>query len=214
MTAALNMTQGDAQHAQPMSFAERQAMPLRSVPLPEDITTHEVQAASEGAALDDTNSIEFMGDRFRLSESIGLMALLKFAHSAKQGLTSDDMEGLTAMYLLIRSCLDRSQVQSVDEAGKPVFDEAGNPVWAGPSEWDRFEVHAIETEADGEDLSEFINKAVQQVSARPRKRRGDSSVSSPQTSPSSKESSSSPVTRPTPPGFEGMTDVSTIGQAR
>jgi hypothetical protein len=178
------------------------------------VGTHDVQLASEGVVeFDDTNSIEFMGKRFGLAESIGLMPLLKFAHAAKAGLTSDDMEGLEAMYLLIRSCLDRSQVQAVDSvSGERVFDEAGSPVWDGPSQWDLFEQHAIETNADGEDLSEFINKAVQVVSARPRKPRGASSASSRPTSPSSRGSSSSPGTRPVPPGFEGLTPVGSLGQ--
>lgn len=213
MTAALNMTPDD-HHAQTLSFADRQM--LRSVPNHNDgVTSQDVQTLSEGAVVDDDSThIEFMGERFRLSESIGLMPLLKFAHTAKTGLTSDDMEGLSAMYLLIRSCLDRSQVQATNPDGSPQFDDTGAPVWAGPSEWDRFELHAIDTQADGEDLSDLINRAVQVVSARPRKRRGASSASSPQTSPNLRGSSSSPGTRPTPPGFEGLTDVSTIGQAR
>jgi len=178
------------------------------------VSTHDVQLASEGVVeFDDTNSIEFMGKRFGLAESIGLMPLLKFAHAAKQGLTSDDMEGLEAMYLLIRSCLDRSQTQAVDpQTQEPLFDDAGAPVWDGPSQWDLFEAHAIEVNADGDDLSGFINQAVQVVAARPRKPRGDSSASSRPTSPSSKASSSSPGIRPTPPGFENLTPVGSLGQ--
>jgi hypothetical protein len=176
-------------------------------------TTSDIQRATEGVvALDDTNSIEFMGERFGLAESIALMPLLKFAHSAKSGLNSDDMEGLNAMYLLIRSCIDRSQVQAVDpETGEPQFDEAGGPVWAAPSQWDRFENHAIETNADGDDLSELISRAIAVIAARPRKRRGASSASSPQTSESSRGSSSSPGIRRPPPGFEGMVPVGALG---
>jgi hypothetical protein len=155
-------------------------------------TTHEVQAAVEGAELlDVTNSIEF-----RLAESIGLMPLLKFAHAAKQGLNSDDMEGLSAMYLLIRSCLDRTR-----------------PDPETPSQWELFEEHAIETNADGDDLSSLINRAVQVISSRPPKRRGDSSPSSSPTSESSKASSSSPGTRPVPPGFEEMVKVGDLGRS-
>lgn len=160
-------------------------------------TTREVQAAVEGAELlDATNSIEFMGRRFRLAESIGLMPLLKFAHAAKQGLNSDDMEGLSAMYLLIRSCLDRTR-----------------PDENTPSQWELFEEHAIETNADGDDLSGLLNRAVQVISSRPPKRRGDSSPSSSPTSASSKESSSSPGTRPVPPGFEEMVAVGDLGRS-
>lgn len=201
---------------QPLTHVPQEwQQPLRAVPDDgiTEPTTHEVQALSEGVVeLDDTNSIEFLGKRFGLADNIGLMPLLKFAHAAKAGLTSDDMEGLTAMYLLIRSCLDRSQAQAVDGDGKPVFDDTGAPVWAGPSQWDLFEAHAIETNADGEDLSAFINQAVTVVSARPRKRRGDSSASSPRTSPNSKESSSSPATRPVPEGFQDMIPVGALGR--
>lgn len=166
-------------------------------PVPDDlpVTTAEVQADVEGVPLDDSNSLEFKGRRFRLAESIGLMPLLKFAHAAKSGLTSDDMEGLSAMYLLIRSCIDR----------RPDGDD-------GPSEWDRFEQYAIDTDADGEELSGMINRAVQVISARPSKRPGDSSPSSTPKSESGKASSSSPVTPRVPPGFEDLTPVANLGR--
>lgn len=187
---------------------------IPDVPQREVATTADVQAAAEGVEiLDDGNSLEFMGKRFGLAESIGLMPMLKFANAAKSGLTSDDMEGLSAMYLLIRSCLDRSQVQSRNpETGEPLFDESGAPVWAGPSQWDLFEMHAIDTNADGDDLSKVINQAVQVISARPRKRHGDSSASSSPTSGNGKAASSSPGSRPAPPGFEDLTDVSALGR--
>lgn len=181
---------------------------------PERVSTHDIQLAAEGVVqFDDTNSIEFLGKRFGLADSIGLMPLLKFAHAAKSGLTSDDMEGLNAMYLLIRSCLDQSRVQAFNPAtNEPMIDDAGAPVFEGPSQWDLFEQHAIDMNADGEDLSEFINQAVQVVAARPSKPRGDSSPSSRPTSQSSKASSSSRATRPVPPGFETLTQVGSLGQ--
>lgn len=201
------------------TFGERLAQqrePLRVVPAdPDDnMTTSDIQALSEGVELDDTNSVELKGRRFLLAESIGLMPLMKFAHIAKSGLTSDDMEGLSAMYTLLRCCIDRTHVQAVDpETGEPQVDPEGSPVWEGPSQWELFEDHATETSADGEDLTTVIQQAVQAISARPTVRRGDSSPSSPPTSPSSKESSSSPVTPRVPPGFEDLTPVSALGQA-
>lgn len=179
-------------------------------------TTQYVQAATEGVdkqvEVVDDNTIDFMGKRFRLAESIALMPLLKFAHSAKQGLNSDDMEGLSAMYLLIRSCLDQTKQQQIGPDGTPLTDEAGQPVWVGASAWELFEQHAIDTLADGEDLSEFIGRAISVVSARPRKRRGGSSPSSSPTSANSRGTSSSPATRPVPAGFEGMAEVSALGR--
>lgn len=200
------------------TFADRLAQqrePLRVVPADafDNMTTSDVQAVSEGVALDDSNSVELKGRRFLLAESIGLMPLMKFAMVAKSGAQSDDMEGLAAMYTLLRCCIDRSRVQAVDpETGDPQFDGDGDPVWEGPSQWELFEDHATETAADGEDLTKVINQAVQVISARPTVRPGDSSESSPPTSPSSKESSSSPVTPRVPPGFEDLTPVSALGR--
>lgn len=201
----------DGRRAQTMTFGQRAV--LRSVPPPDNMTTADVQADSEAVTLDDTNSVELNGKRFGLAESIGLMPLLKFAHAAKSGLTSDDMEGLSAMYTLLRSCIDRSQMQRVGDDGKPMFDGAGDPVWSAPSQWELFEQHATDTAADGEALSKVINQAVQVISSRPTSPPGDSSGSSPGTSESSKGSSSSPGIRPVPPGFESLTPVGEIGQA-
>jgi hypothetical protein len=207
MTAALEST--GPMRAPTLSFADRQRM--HAVP-GDNMTTQDVQAASEGVVLDDLNSIEFLGKRFRLAESVGLMPLLKFAFTAKQGVGVDDLEGLAAMYTLIRGCIDRSQVQQTDGEGKAVFDEAGAPVWAGPSQWDLFEQHATDTNASGDDLSDLITRAIQVISARPPKSRGDSSPSSRPTSANTKDSSSLPGTRPAPPGFTGLTPVGDLGQ--
>lgn len=175
-----------------------------------NLTTHDVQAAVEGAVqLDDSNSIEFLGKRFRLSEQIGLMPLLAFANASKRGLDSDSMEGLAAMYVLIRDCVDQTRAPATDEDDKPIFEDDGTPRFAGPSEFMRFEAHCYETKADGEDLMDFIGKAVAVVSARPRLRRETSSGGSPQTSPKSKATSSF---RDTWPGSEELTDVRQLGR--
>lgn len=185
--------------------------PMVDVPLPQDIRTQDVQAAVEGAPVaDDADSIEFLGKRFRLAQNIGMMPLLAFANAQKQGLDSEDMEGMAAMYALIRDTVDQTRVQAADpETGQPSFDTVGEPIWEGPSDWQRFERHCIDAKADGEELMTFIGKAMGVISARPRKRREVSSPSSPQTSPSSKESSSSPVT---PAQAVELTAVSDIGR--
>jgi hypothetical protein len=56
---------------------------------------------------------------------VSLLALMKFATIAKSGKTSDDMEGLAALYTLLRTCI-------ADDA------------------WDAFEDHANAVGADGE----------------------------------------------------------------
>jgi hypothetical protein len=181
--------------------------------VPDDVTSQDVQAAVEGAPVaDDTNSIEFLGKRFRLAENIGLMPLLAFANASKGGLDSDDMEGMAAMYAVIRDTVDQTRVQKLDADGKEEFDEAGEPVWDGPSDWQRFERHAIDEKADGEELMGFIRDAMGVIAARPRKRRGTSASSSPQISPSSREPSSSPAMQ-RHPQLAGLTPVGDIGRA-
>lgn len=191
----------------PRAFGEPAPQAVTADPVP-PVTTQNVQAAVEGVPVPDDDTVELDGARFRLAESIGLMPLLKFAHAAKQGLNSDDMDGLNAMYLLLRSCIAHTPVQAVNEDGFPMVDGAGEPVWL-PTEWDRFEQHALDCDADGEQLTAVIQESIQVISARPPKRRGDSSPSSSPTSESTKASSSSPGTRP---GFEHMTDVATLGR--
>jgi hypothetical protein len=156
-------------------------------------TTHEVQAAAElgasGGELVDTDHIEFMGERFRLATNVALMPLLKFAHAANVGLDSMEMEGLAALYAVIRDCiLDHHRLE--DEDGKTIYE----PTEASVKEWARFENHAMVTGADDQDLMKFVNAAIERISARPRRRPGPSSAGPPTTSPGSKASPSSPDT--------------------
>lgn len=127
---------------------------------------HEIQALSEGVVVDAAR-LEFLGESFRLGESVGLMPLMKFAHAANSGLDSDDMAGLAALYSLIRDTVH-------------------------PEDWDRFERLAIDKQADGGELMGFVGKAIEAISARPTRRRSDSSDGAPPTSPSSTEPSSAP----------------------
>lgn len=173
--------------------------------------TQSVQAAAEGAAegivLDDGDYIEFFGEHFRLADRVGIMPLLAFANASKGGLDSSDVRGMAAMYSLIRSVIHRPPAfdehgkRAVDpETGKPGFDE---------TEWTRFEDLAMEENADDEDVMDFVNQAMEVMSARPRKRREISSGGSPRTSEKSKESSSSPGT---PPGMDGLVLVRDVGR--
>lgn len=175
-----------------------------------NMTTGDVQASVEGAVeVDETGTIEFLGKRFRLAERVGLMPMLAFAAASKKGLDSDTMEGLAAMYALIRDVLDQTRPQEHDADGKPVFDDDGSPRWGGPSEFMRFEAHCYDEQADGEELMKFISDAMSIVSARPRKRREISSGGSPRTSEKSKAVSSS---RATWPGAEDLMDVRDVGR--
>lgn len=178
---------------------------LTSVP-----TTHDVQAQAEGVVMDDDpNRIEFLGEKFGLAEAIGLMPMMAFANASKQGADSDDMAGLAAMYALIRDVIDQRRPPKLDpDTGLQSIDANGDPEWDGPSEWMRFEQHAIAEQADGEELMEFVGRAMAVVAARPRKRRERSSASSPRILESSKASSPLPGM---PPGADGLVRVADLG---
>lgn len=171
-------------------------------------TTQSVQAAVEGAP-ETGDVVGFLGEKFRIAENVGAMPGLAFADASKRGLDSGDLAGMAAMYRMIRDVIHRPKL--FDDNGKRVVDEVtGKPAF-DESEWRRFEEHATDEQADGEDLMEFVGEAMAVISARPPKRRGNSSASSPTTSPRSKGSSSSPATRP---AISGMTDVRDIGRDR
>jgi hypothetical protein len=181
------------------------------------VTTQDVQAAAEGVVEESGDFIEFMGDRFRLARSIGLMPLMKFAHASESGLDTEDMRGMAALYAMIRDCVDQERPQQpvIDGAtGEPMRDESGAVVMAdaGMSEWDRFEKHSIDTKAEGEDFTDFINDAIKVISARPSRRRGSSSATSPATSEKSRATSSSPAI-PVRPGSEGLMDVADLARS-
>lgn len=193
----------------PRTFVPKPDPEPTTIPEPA-VTTQEVQQSAEGVVTDD-GKVDFLGLRVKLAETIGLMPLMAFANSAKNGMDSDDLDGLAAMYALVRDTVDQTRVQRIGADGEPVFDDDGDPVWEGPSDWQRFERHSIEQKADGDDFMAFIRSAMGVIGARPRKRRGTSSESSPRTSANSKASSSSPGT-PVDPRMEGLTPVAELGR--
>lgn len=135
-------------------------------------TTQEVQSTAEGIVgqANDANMLEFMGEKFRISSKIGLMPLLKFAHTAKQGADSQDMEGMDALYTIVRDCVD------------------------GAEEWQRFEDYATRMKADDEDLMPFVQRVIALAAARPTRQPANSSGGPATTSAGLKGSSSSPDT--------------------
>jgi hypothetical protein len=102
---------------------------------------------------------------FRIAHSVGLMPLLKFSHAAKTGMDSEDLEGMAALYTMIRDCVH-------------------------PEDWEAFQEYATLCKADDEDLMDFVSGAMEVISARPRRRRGSSSATSPSMQARSRASSS------------------------
>lgn len=173
---------------------------------PEDPVLHEAQAAAEGVVLDEGDFVEFFGEKFRLADRVGLMALVKFGHAANKGLDSDDMEGLAAMYSMIRSVIHRPPLH--DEHGQRKVDENGKTL-RDESEWQRFQDVAEDELAESEDIMGFVSRAMEVMAARPRKPREISSDGSRPTSVSSRAVSSSPVRSPE---MDGLTPVADLGR--
>lgn len=155
-----------------------------------EATTHSQQAAAEGV-LQDFDSVEFFGQKFRLADRVGMMPLLAFGNAAKKGLDSDDFEGMAAMYRMIRSVIHRPPL--FDEHGQRQVDEGGKTL-RDESEWNRFQELAEDELAEGDDIMGFVNRAMEVMSARPTSRPGTSSASSPPTLERSRDVSSLPGT--------------------
>lgn len=181
--------------------------PAAGRPAEPEPTMHDAQAAAEGVVLDpDGDYLEFYGEKFRLADRVGLAPLIKFGNAANRGLDSEDMEGLAAMYSLIRSVIHRPPL--LDDDGQQQRDENGRKL-RDESEWNRFMDLAEDELAEGEDIMAFVNQAMEVMSARPRKPREISSGGSRPTSANSKAGSSSPVM---PPEVAGLTPVADLGR--
>lgn len=176
---------------------------LQAAPVPDDLGTHEIQSAAEGVTVD-FDVAEFYGQKFRLAERVSMMPLLAFGNAAKQGLDTDDMAGMAAMYRMIRSVIHRPAVIGPD--GQPQRDESTGEIVRDESEWNRFERVADDELAEGEELMSFVNQAMEVMAARPTKRRSISADTSPPTSERSRGDSSSRGN----PALLGMTRVADL----
>jgi hypothetical protein len=220
-----NSTNGNGWH--PPNSAAQQFTPRMqpyTPPQPAAVAAADIQSRGEGAhtgeVTTDGTHIDFMGRPFRISGRVGLMPLLRFAHSARNTEDSTDPAALLALYDLIADCVDQDRPQriKVDPAtGREEIDPVtGLPVTedAGPSQWDLFQDYATSEKADDEDLMDFVGKVIEVLSARPKRRRGSSPDGRTPTSGSSKAASPSPVSAPTaarlPDGMEGLVPVTQL----
>jgi hypothetical protein len=115
------------------------------------------------------DTVEFGGEQFVVADAIGVMPLMRFAHVAKSGTDSSDLDGLAAMYDLIEACI-------------------------APQDWDRFQRVAIKAKADDKDLFAVVREVMAMVSGRPTRRPSDSS-DGPATTPPKSESEDEPTLR-------------------
>lgn len=176
------------------------------------VSTHEVQAQVEGVPqageivdgerkvklrVTDPYGVERVVGEYRIADKIGLMPLLKFAHVSSKGIDSADMEGLAAMYAMVRDALDTARPQG--ERRDPDTGEL-TLVDVAPSEFDRFERDAIESKADDKEIFAVVQEVMEALAARPTGSPSGSSPGRRPTSVNSKEPSPPTGTEP-PPGM-------------
>lgn len=124
------------------------------------------------------DTFTFHGKRFALAPKIGSLPLMRYAAAASSGLDSSEMDGLAAMYDLIRGCL-------VEE---PVRADDGEVIAEG---WQAFERVCIENKLQGPDLLGLVGKLVQAATGKASEPPSDSPSSEQPTSPISKSDAQS-----------------------
>jgi hypothetical protein len=112
--------------------------------------------------------LQFAGESFAVADKIGWMPLMRFAVLAKQGVDTDDMDGLVAVHDLLRACI-------------------------ADQDWERFQAHADKVRA-GEELLQVVTQAVALITERPTSQPSDSSDGPLTTSAPSADGYGSPVT--------------------
>lgn len=127
-----------------------------------------------------SDTITFLGRDYAVADKLGLMPLIKFAYVANKGTEGSDMEGMAAMYTLLRSVIEDEQ-------------------------WPAFEEHATEARATDDDLMEAVQQAIGVMTARPTSRPSDSSDG-----PSSTETSSSDASLSLASSIPAPTNVSPL----
>ena len=159
-------------------------------------TTHDVQMLQQGVEPaivgdDGAQYVEFMGEQFRIATSVGLMPLLKFSHFATKGIDTGDPHGLAAIYAMLRDCIVEKapKVPHLSEDRTEDQERDWERWQKSLEEGDRFDQHATENKAEGEDLMEVVTRTIELLSARPTQRPSNSSPGPQNTSTGSRESS-------------------------
>lgn len=125
----------------------------------------------------------FYEETFRTRGAIGLMPLVRFAYISRTGVGLDDMEGLAAVYEMVRDCLH-------------------------PDDWDRFQDVCAVKGADEDAVLGVVRVCIQAAAARPSLRPSDSQPGSPSTDPSTRVDAPSPVSVDVIPAPDGQSALS------
>lgn len=124
-------------------------------------------------APDESSTIEFLGERFRVADKVGLMPLLKFASAST--ISTDDPRALAAVYEMLRDCIHPGTPGCGDCADCKADRETACKSY-DKGDWQAFENHATETKADADELLDVITKVMVIISGRPTTPRAGSSA--------------------------------------
>lgn len=102
-----------------------------------DVVSGEVVDKESGKKYD---YVELKGEKFRLREKVGAMAMFKW--SAAADMDTDDPRALGAIYAMIKSVILKE-------------------------DWRKFEDHALDTDADAEELLDVVTKSLEIIGGRP-----------------------------------------------
>lgn len=151
------------------------------------VVPESVPAQSVATVVESDDVITFEGRPYRVADRYALMPLLRFAHIARAGATTDDMESLDAVYGVLRAAIHRD-------------------------DWDAFCDHSTQVSAELDELMPIVTQAIGVMTARPTKRPSDSSDGPTNIAPSSSaglsspdDSTLSPIQRD--PRFRGLVSV-------
>jgi hypothetical protein len=100
------------------------------------------QSAAEGAAPPD-DTVGFRGKEYKISDSVSLFALMRFARAAESGISVMDFRALAALHAFLQDCFS-------------------------PEDWGRFQEDMIETRENSvEELLDVATKVVEKLTSRP-----------------------------------------------
>jgi len=137
-----------------------------AAPLAEPMTTV-AQSAVESAA-DPDSTVEFNGSKYKISDSVALFTLMRFARAAESGISIMDFRALAALHAFLQDCIHED-------------------------DWGRFQEDMIATkQSDLDGLLDVATRVIEKLTSRPTVPPSASSNGQPATSDGSTGASSSP----------------------
>jgi hypothetical protein len=121
---------------------DRELAEIQRSQVEEDAKREVVEGKVTDADGKEYDYVELKGEKFRLREKVGAMAMFKW--SAASDMDTDNPKALGAIYAMIKSVILKE-------------------------DWYAFENHALDEDADAEELLDVVSKALEIIAGRPTK---------------------------------------------